>query len=54
MTFSIELLPAPLGPITAQISPSATSKLIELSAWTPPNDRQMSWIWRMGAPAAMV
>src|SRR5438552_7418226 len=36
MTFSIELLPAPLGPMMARISCSRTSKLTSASAFTPP------------------
>src|SRR5215831_7232877 len=31
------VLPAPFGPITAQISPSPTSKLMESTASRPPN-----------------
>src|SRR5262249_7771716 len=41
MQFSIDDLPAPLGPMMARISPLAMSKLISLSAFTPPNDRLM-------------
>src|SRR6185437_9828188 len=37
MTFSIELLPAPLGPMIARTSCSRTSKLMSVSALTPPN-----------------
>ena len=41
MQFSIDDLPAPLGPMMARISPLAMSKLMSLSAFTPPNDRLM-------------
>src|SRR5579862_8151813 len=37
----MELLPAPLGPMMARISCSRTSKLIEVSAFTPPNESEM-------------
>src|SRR5690242_16190859 len=36
MTFSIEDLPAPFGPMMARISPARTSKLTSESALTPP------------------
>ena len=41
MQFSIEDLPAPLGPMMARISPFMMSKLMSVSAFTPPNDRLM-------------
>ena len=41
MQFSIDDLPAPLGPMMARISPLAMSKLMSVSAFTPPNDRLM-------------
>jgi hypothetical protein len=41
MTLSIELFPAPFGPMIAQISPRATSKLMSLMAFTPAKDRSM-------------
>jgi hypothetical protein len=41
MQFSIDDLPAPLGPMMARISPLAMSKLMSESAFTPPNDRLM-------------
>src|SRR5262245_30190235 len=41
MQLSIDDLPAPLGPMMARISPLAMSKLMSLSAFTPPNDRLM-------------
>ena len=36
MTFSMEDLPAPLGPMIDLISPSLMSNDTSLSAWTPP------------------
>src|SRR5262249_22777418 len=36
MTFSNDVLPAPLGPMMARISPAAISTLTSLSAWTAP------------------
>ena len=36
MAFSVVLLPAPLAPISATISPSATSKLMPFTALMPP------------------
>src|SRR5689334_2548022 len=41
MTLSIELLPAPLGPMIARISCSRTSKLIPESAFTPPKESEI-------------
>ncbi|MDT4875578.1 hypothetical protein FQZ97_1109540 [compost metagenome] len=41
MTFSSELLPAPLGPIKAQISAVATRKLMSVTALTPLNDSEI-------------
>jgi hypothetical protein len=41
ITLSSELLPAPLGPISAQISPAATSKLTSVTAFTPLNNSEM-------------
>ena len=41
MQFSIDDLPAPLGPMMARISPLRMSKLMSVSAFTPPNDRLM-------------
>src|SRR5438477_7716290 len=41
MQLSIELLPAPLGPMMARISCSRTSKLIPVSAFTPPNESEI-------------
>ena len=36
MARSVVVLPAPLLPISATTSPSATEKLTPLSAWMPP------------------
>src|SRR5687767_5530385 len=44
MTLSSELLPAPFGPIKAQISPPATSKEIWVSALMPLKDSDTSRI----------
>jgi hypothetical protein len=41
MTFSIDDLPAPLGPMMARISRSLISKLTSEMAFTPPKDRLM-------------
>src|SRR3954454_8467833 len=41
MTFSIEDLPAPFGPMIARISRLRTSKLTSASAFTPPNASEM-------------
>src|SRR6185436_5884519 len=41
MTLSIELLPAPLGPMIARTSCSLTSKLMSVSAFTPPKRSEM-------------
>ena len=41
ITFSIELLPAPLGPMMERISCSRTLKLISVRAFTPPKRREM-------------
>src|SRR5215471_11097755 len=38
MTLSIELFPAPFGPMMARISCSRTSKLMAVSALTPPKE----------------
>ena len=50
ITLSIELLPAPLGPMIARISCSRTSKLMSDSAFTPPNDSEMLSSFRTGSP----
>ena len=56
MTFSIDDLPAPLGPMIARISPVRMSKLMFLIASTPPKRRVMFFnsittppIWRPSA-----
>jgi hypothetical protein len=41
MTFSIDDLPAPFGPMIAQSSRLRTSKLTSESAFTPPNASEM-------------
>src|SRR5499426_3015232 len=43
------LLPAPLGPMTARISPRATSKLTPLSAVSPPKRTVSPSVRRAGA-----
>src|SRR5580765_234476 len=53
MTFSMELLPAPFGPMMARISCSRTSKETPWSAFTPPKERDTSSTTRMGAPASL-
>ncbi|CAA7612303.1 hypothetical protein MCP1_100040 [Candidatus Terasakiella magnetica] len=42
MQLSIEVLPAPLGPMMENSSPLLTSKLTSLSARTPPNPSDTS------------
>ncbi len=44
-----EVLPAPLGPMTAVMEFSATSKVTPDSAFNPPNDRLTASTERMGA-----
>src|SRR5258708_21943782 len=51
-TFSIELLPAPFGPMMARISCSSTSKLTPDSAFTPPKASEMSSTARITPPTA--
>src|SRR6187455_3246061 len=53
MTFSIELLPAPLGPMIARTSCSRTSKLMSESAFTPPNASEMRSSFRITSPVAL-
>src|SRR5882757_449524 len=48
MTLSSELFPAPFGPIRAQISPRATSKLRAVRAWMPLKESETSLSCRMG------
>src|SRR5450755_1568523 len=50
MTLSSELLPAPFGPMMARISCSRTSKLMSVSALTPPNASEMLSSLRMTSP----
>ena len=50
MQLSIELLPAPFGPMMARISCSRTLKLISVSAFTPPKRRLMLLTSRMTSP----
>ena len=50
MQFSIELLPAPFGPMIARISCSRTSKLMSVSALTPPKRRLMLRTSRTTSP----
>src|SRR5450755_1998513 len=50
MQLSIELLPAPFGPMMARISCSRTSKLMSLSALTPPKRRLMLRTSRITSP----
>src|ERR1700720_1686663 len=40
MTLSIEVLPAPFGPMMARISPRAMSNDTSVNALTPPNDSE--------------
>src|SRR5690606_35147199 len=54
MTLSIELLPAPLGPMIARTSCSRTSKEMSVSAFTPPKDREMFCRSRMTSPIRFV
>ena len=48
---NIVLLPAPLGPISARISPALTSRLMLLFATRPPNLRVTSLASRISSPA---
>src|SRR6516165_10879231 len=50
MQLSIELLPAPLGPMIARTSCSRTSKLMSVSAFTPPKLSEMFCTSRMTLP----
>src|SRR5690606_35362936 len=54
MTLSIELLPAPLGPMIARTSCSRTSKEMSVSAFTPPKDREMLCRSRSTSPIRFV
>src|SRR6059036_943560 len=42
--FRTVVLPAPFGPMTDMIWPASTSRLTRVTAWTPPNDFDTSWI----------
>src|SRR6266404_1331553 len=50
MTFRSELLPAPLGPMIARISPRRASRLTPESAATPPNESETSSTERRTSP----
>jgi len=50
MQLSMELLPAPLGPMMERISCSRTSNEMSVSALTPPNLRLMFLTSRMTSP----
>src|SRR5436190_20913855 len=50
MTLSIELLPAPFGPMMARISCSRTSKETSVSAFTPPNESDTFSTARITSP----
>src|SRR5215469_7335637 len=54
MTFSIEVLPAPLGPMIARISCSRISRLIPVSARMPPKERVMSLAVRTASPMCLL
>src|SRR5690606_34157026 len=54
MQLSIELLPAPLGPMMARISCSRTSNEMSVSALTPPKRRLRFWMSRMTSPMGWV
>ncbi len=50
MQLSMELLPAPLGPMMERISCSRTSNEMSVSAFTPPKRRLMFLMSRMTSP----
>src|SRR5262249_9884466 len=52
MTLSSELFPAPLGPMIARTSCSRTSKLMSVSAFTPPKESEMLLSLRMASSTA--
>src|SRR6187399_102892 len=54
MQLSIELLPAPFGPMMARISCSRTSKVMSESALTPPKRRLMFCTSRTTSPERRV
>src|SRR5687768_2320724 len=49
MVLNSEVLPAPLGPITAVMEPGMTSSVTPVSAFTPPKARVRSRTCRTGA-----
>src|SRR5712691_11052845 len=53
MTFSSDVLPAPLGPMMARISPASISTLTSLSAWTAPKARAICCACSKGARLAI-
>src|SRR6187399_1360689 len=53
MTLSIEVLPAPFGPMMARTSPFLMSNDTSRIARTPPNDSDTFSIERIISPAAM-
>src|SRR5216683_3113591 len=53
MTFSRDVLPAPLGPMMARISPASISTLTSLSAWTAPKARAICCTCSKGALLAL-
>jgi hypothetical protein len=50
ITFSMELFPAPLGPMMARISCSLTSNEISVSAFTPPKASEIFFKSRIVSP----
>ena len=52
MTLSIEVLPAPFGPMMARISPLRMSNDTSLIAFTPPNDSETFSTDRSASPTA--
>src|SRR6266436_4275589 len=53
MTLSIEVLPAPFGPMIARISPLRTSNDTSAIAFTPPNASDTLSTERIASPAAI-
>src|SRR4029453_2432884 len=53
MTFSRDVLPAPLGPMMARISPASISTLTSLSACTAPKARAICCTCNKGALLAL-
>src|SRR6478672_9172035 len=53
MMLSIEVLPAPFGPIMARISPLRISNDTSLTAFTPPNDSETLSTARSTSPTAI-